>query len=182
MADDRFILRVLRKIILSEPSPLVIEKIERLAIKLGMDEKELMKLYVEMKNKFHRDRFAEIDYSDRILLLPQCLRDRSCDAELTEYGYDCGDCDRCKVADIKRVAEELGYRVFILPGGAVVEKILRRFRPKAVLGVACMKELVLGNIVCEKVGIPAQGVALLRDGCVGTDVDLDRLRDFLLLS
>jgi hypothetical protein len=175
MSADRFLLKVIKKIALSEPSPLILEKIEQLAIRMGMDEKELMKLYVEVKNKLHRERFSKTRFSDRVLLLPQCLRSRSCEAELTDYGYECRDCNKCRISEVKRFAEELGYKVFILPGGALVEKILKEVKPKAVLGVSCLKELVLGCIVCEKVRIPAQGVALLRDGCVETDVDWDEV-------
>jgi hypothetical protein len=182
MAKNKFLLNVLRKIALSEPSPMIFEKIEQFAIKLGMDEKELMKLYIELKNKLHRKRFVKTDYSNRILLLPQCLRSKDCEAELGEYGYVCKDCGRCHIPEIKGFAEELGYKVFILPGGGVVEKIIKAFKPKAVLGVACLKELVLGSIVCEKIKIPAQGVALLRDGCVEADVHWSEVREALSLS
>lgn len=182
MPNDKFLLRVLRKIALSEPSPMIFEKIEHLALKLGMDERELMKLYIDLKNKLHRDRFVKTEFSNRILLLPQCLRSRSCEAELTEYGYECKECGRCVIPEIKKVAEDLGYKVFILPGGRIVEKIIKAFKPKAVLGVACLKELVLGSMVCEKARIPAQGVALLRDGCVETDVHLADVFEVLSLS
>ncbi len=182
MSKDKFLLRVLRRIALSEPSPMIFEKIERLAIKLGMDEKELMKLYIDVKNKLHKDKFVKTDFSNRILLLPQCLRSRSCEAELTEYGYECSDCGKCRIPEIKKIAEDLGYKVFILPGGRIVEKIIKTFKPKAVLGVACLKELVLGSVACEKAGIPAQGVALLRDGCVETDVKLTEVFKALSLS
>ena len=48
-------MRVLKKIALSEPSPIILEKIEQLAIKLGIDEKELMRLYIDMKINFIKE-------------------------------------------------------------------------------------------------------------------------------
>lgn len=182
MVDNKFLMRILKKLALSEPSPIILEKIEQLAIRLGIDEKELMKLYIDMKNKLHKGKFAETRFSDRILLLPQCLRNRSCKAELTEFGYKCNNCNRCKIPEIKKYAENKGYKVFIIPGGSIIEKIVKTFKPKAILGVACLKELVLGCIVCEKAGIPAQGVVLLRDGCVETDVDWTKVKMVIDLS
>ena len=175
-------MRVLKKIALSEPSPIILEKIEQLAIKLGIDEKELMRLYIDMKNKLHKRKFAETEFSSRILLLPQCLRSRWCRAELTEFGYKCNGCNKCKIPEIKKYAEKIGYKVFVIPGGSIIEKIVKNFKPKAILGVACLKELVLGCIACEKAGIPAQGVVLLRDGCVETDVDWNKLKTAINLS
>ena len=175
------LLRILRRLALSEPSPRIIESLEKLAIRMNIDEKEVMRIYIEMKNKMHVEQFRSSPYSSRILLLPQCLRSRECPAKLTEYGYLCQECGRCRIPEITKLAKSLGYKVFIVPGGSMVEKILRTFKPKAVLGVACEKELVLGSIVCEKAGIPGQGVCLLRDGCVETDVDWRKVKGMILL-
>ena len=175
------LLRVLRRIALSEPSPRIIESLEKLAIRMNIDEKEVMRIYIEMKNKMHVEQFKNSSFSDRILLLPQCLRNKECPAKLTEYGYICQECGKCRIPEIIRLAKSLGYKVFIVPGGSMVEKILRTFKPKAVLGVACEKELVLGSIACEKAGIPGQGICLLRDGCVETDVDWRKVKEMILL-
>ena len=80
------------------------------------------------------------------------------------------------------MAKTLGYKgTFILPGGSIAKKILLEVKPKASLGVACFKELVLGSFLCEKLGVVGQGVALLRDGCVNTLVDWKSLNDALHL-
>ena len=38
MVDNKFLMRILKKLALSEPSPIILEKIEQLAIRLGVDE------------------------------------------------------------------------------------------------------------------------------------------------
>lgn len=182
MVDNNILMRALKRIVLSEPSTAILEKIEQFAIKLGIDEKELMKLYVDVKNKLHKCKFAETEFSSRILLLPQCLRSRECRAELTEFGYECKECKKCGIPEIKKYAEKIGYKVFIIPGGSVINKIIKVFKPKAILGVACLKEAVLGCITCEKAGIPVQGVILLKEGCLETKVDSTELKKILALS
>ncbi len=177
------IMRLMKKLAKSKLSGITIGKLEQLAAKMGVDEKELLQLYIDTKNNALKEKFAATPYSERILLLPQCLRSRDCPAQLREYGYECVECGRCGVLEITHQAKKLGYKdVFILPGGSVVKKILNKEKPKACLGVSCLKELVLGSFVCEKLGVAGQGIALLRDGCVETAVNWKKVRNVLRLN
>jgi len=163
-------------------SGIAVAKIERFAAKIGVDENKLLELYVKTKNMAGKERFTATPYSERILFLPQCLRAKECPAKLGSYGYICQECGKCELLQVTRQALSLGYRsVFILPGGSIVAKIFAKARPKACLGIACLKELVLGSYVCEKLGVIAQGVPLLRDGCVNTDVDWKQVNTALCL-
>jgi len=176
------VMRVIEKLAESKLSGVAIQKLEQFAAKMGVDEKEFFQLYVKTKNSASREKFASTPYSERILLLPQCLRSRECPAELGEYGYECQECGKCNLKNIIHVAKTLGYKgIFILPGGSIAKKILLETKPKASLGVACFKELVLGSFLCEKLGVVGQGVALLRDGCVNTLADWKSLNDTLHL-
>jgi len=176
------VMRVIEKIAESKFSGVAIQKLEQLAAKMGVDEKEFFQLYVKTKNSASREKFASTPYGERILLLPQCLRSTECPAELGEYGYECQECGKCNLKKMISLAKTLGYKgVFILPGGSIAQKILLEIRPKACLGVACFKELVLGSFLCEKLGVIGQGVALLRDGCVNTLVDWTSLNDSMHL-
>ena len=177
------VMRMIEKLAESKFSGIAIKKLEQFAAKMGVEEKDLFQLYVKTKNTSSREKFAATPYSERILLLPQCLRSRECPAELGEYGYECQECGKCNLKEVIHMAKTLGYKdVFILPGGSMATKILAKVKPKACLGVACLKELVLGSFACEKFGIVAQGIALIRDGCVDTLVNWKSLNDALHLS
>ena len=84
--------------------------------------------------------------------------------------------DLRKVFRIKNRAETLGYKVFVVPGGSLVMKLINELKPKAVLGVACIKELIMA---AEELNIPIQVVLLSRDGCVNTDVRIDEVLNVL---
>ena len=129
------------------------------------------------KNKEYALAFSRTAYSERLVLLPQCLRcTAQCQAEEKGAELICKRCGACKAAAIAERAEELGYLgVCMLKGGTAVAKLVERLKPKGVLGVACHFEGVLGVLECERLGIPVQFVALLRDGCADTDVDLDEV-------
>jgi hypothetical protein len=170
--DSGSLMRIMGKLAKTKISGVALQKLEQLAAKMGVDEKELFQLYVKVKNTASRQSFAATPYSERILLLPQCLRSRDCQAGLGEYGYECQGCGRCDIKRIIAQAKKLGYRhVYIMPCGSIARKIFAKEKPKACLGVACLKELMLGSFVCEKLGVIGQGIALLRDGCVNTCVD-----------
>jgi hypothetical protein len=153
-------------------SEFAVSRLERIAARMGVDEKRVLELYVTAKNNVSRNRFNRLPYSERIVLLPQCLRSRDCPARPCEDGYLCVDCGRCRLGRIIRVAEALGYmRAVVISGGSVVPKIFARLRPRGCLGVGCLKELVMGSFVCEKFGVAGQGLPLLKDGCFETDLD-----------
>jgi len=173
-------MRLVKRIADTKLSGVALQKLEQVATRMGVEENELLRLYVETKNRSLIESFASTPYKERILLLPQCLRAKDCPAELGKYGYECQECGRCIVKTIKQTAEKLGYKgTFILPGGSLAQKILLELKPKASLGVACSKELVLGSFLCEKMGVIGQGITLLRDGCINTLVDLRTLKDAL---
>ena len=181
--ENSSIMRVVKKIAKTKISSLAVHKLEQIANKVGVEEKELFQLYVEAKNRSQIDSFAATTYNERVLLLPQCLRAKDCPAELGEYGYKCKQCGKCSIAEIIQQTKDLGYKgTFVMPGGSLAKKILVELKPKASLGVACSKELIMGSYLCEKVGVIGQGVELLRDGCINTAVDLKILTDALKIS
>jgi hypothetical protein len=65
----------------------------------------------------------------------------------------------------------------VLTGGSVVPSVVRHFDPRAVIGVACERELITGIYVVND--RPVLGVANQRpEGpCRGTKVTLEELRD-----
>ena len=138
---------------------------------LGMKPANIDKLYIELKNDINRERFKGIPPKKKIVFIPQCLRNsRKCRAKLGKTGYVCVNCCNCKAARIKREAERLGYRVYIVPGGSLVLKLIKKFKPRAVLGIGCLEEIVAA---VEEINIPLQAIELLSGGCKDTDVDLE---------
>lgn len=182
-SENSSIMRVVKKLAKTKLSSLAIHKLEQIATKVGLEEKELFELYVEAKNRSFIDSFAATKFNQRVVLLPQCLRAKDCPAEIGKFGYKCQKCGRCNIAKIMQQTKDLGYKgTFILPGGSIAQNILIELKPKASLGVACTKELVLGSYLCEKVGVIGQGIKLLKDGCIDTVVDMKALNKALKIS
>jgi hypothetical protein len=143
---------------------------------VGLKPENIDRLYIEFKNDHYKEKFRSIEPGQKIVFLPQCLRRPNCKATLDEKGYHCVNCSaECKVSAIKAKAEGLGYRLFVCPGGSMIAKIILSYRPKAVLGIACIKEILMAAEDLEQVRVPYQSVELLKNGCVNTDVDLQHV-------
>lgn len=77
----------------------------------------------------------------------------------------------------------LGYKgVCIAPGGALALRFVRETRPKAVVAVACARELAEGEEAVAGLGEDPPLVVVVplsRDGCVDTAVDLEAVLSLL---
>ncbi len=149
----------------------------------GTDLREFYKTSVIQKSKKNIPKFEVIPFSERIILLPQCLRNiDQCKAKEVGTLYECQHCGACKITRIIRKAETLGYKgVYLLKGGSVISKIIKEIHPKALIGIACFYEGLIGMTECEKHGIIVQFVPLTKDGCVNTDFDLVELENSMNL-
>jgi len=118
--------------------------------------------------------------AERVLLLPHCLRpSATCPGRPSKEGFRCPeDCqEACALGRLRDEALALGYKgVCIAPGGALALRFIREQEPRAVVAIACHKELTEGAEAVGELDGPAPLVAtlpLLEDGCVDTEVDLE---------
>jgi geranylgeranyl pyrophosphate synthase len=140
-------------------------------------------IMVLVGNEVWWDTMAGIPYERRVLLLPQCLRNKhSCPAEMDEMGLLCEQCGQCAIGRLQTEAEELGYVVLVAEGTTVVTRLLEQGRVDAVIGVSCLSVLERAFPQMATHAIPGLAIPLLRDGCDLTEVDLDWVRQALYLK
>jgi hypothetical protein len=142
---------------------------------------DLVDIYV--KNLAYRGDF--IKSRKKVLFLPHCARkyvDYRCKAEFDPDipTYRCRRCSNdCQINQATRIAEELGYDVYVVPGGSCIPNIIKRFGYDGVVGVACGEEIKLASTYLEQEGIPAQAVPLLKNGCFNTKFNIQSLEKIL---
>ena len=138
---------------------------------------------VQMANALQRKEFEKTQR--RALLLPHCARahmDKQCKADFDADipTYICRACqDNCLINKATKLGKAKGYDVYVVPGGACTEKILRDGKHDGVVGVACSMELKMGLGPLKKLGIPGQGVFLTKNGCASTDLNMHNLESVL---
>jgi geranylgeranyl pyrophosphate synthase len=138
---------------------------------------------VMLSNEIWRETVASIPYERRLLLLPQCLRNyKDCPAEMDEFGLLCEECGRCDIGELQSLAEDLGYVVLVAEGSTVVTKLLEGGKVDAVVGVSCLNALEKSFPHMADGAIPGLAIPLTIDGCVGTKIDVDRVRTAIELK
>jgi hypothetical protein len=130
------------------------------------------------------EELARIPPAERILLLPHCLRpSETCPGTFSKQGLLCpDDCSEpCSIRVLQEAARALGYKgICVAPGGAMALRFVKQMQPKAVVAVACDKELEMGihGVECAAQSGEAEMpvivvVPLSKDGCVDTEVDIE---------
>ncbi|HEY3366097.1 MAG TPA: DUF116 domain-containing protein [Symbiobacteriaceae bacterium] len=144
----------------------------------------------EFMNRAFRARFAA--RPRKLVLVPACMRALpadECQAAAAPAGLRCSGCTPgCRVHQLTKLGEKDGFGVLILPhesdfsvkGGGLGSQV-------AIVGVACVTNLVAGGWKAEALGLPAQCVLLDYAGCRGhwdadgipTEINLRQLRRIL---
>ena len=72
---------------------------------------------------------------------------------------------------------DAGYKVFIIPGSTYIKRLLKRFHPRAMIGVGCLMEIKQFQELARKIDMTAMGVVMTSDGCVETTVEWEDVFD-----
>jgi hypothetical protein len=146
---------------------------------VGADDSIVDDVGIELKNKISLKKFRRTPINRRMIFLPQCLRDIDCPSKLSPEGIKCINCGSCEIGAAKKNAEELGYKVFIVPGSSFIKRLVRKHKPLAILGVGCMTEIKAGLEMCQKLNLYGIGMVLERAGCVSTVLNWDDFYEFI---
>ncbi len=135
--------------------------------------------FVSFMNAITRLRRTSCRPGELLILLPSCLQCSECRQKVTVDVQQCRRCGRCKIGEILQLADEYGVRCAVATGGRLALELSQDDGVKAVLAIACEKELKEGMAaVFPK---PSLGVINLRPNgpCTDTDVHMDRVREAL---
>lgn len=146
---------------------------------MGMDDSIIDNVAVQLQNKISLRQFNAHPPTEKAIFFPQCLRSIDCTAKLSPEGIQCASCGRCEMGAAKKILEERGYNVFIVPGSSFIKRMIIKYAPKAIVGVGCTSEIKSGMEFCHRFGLPAIGMVLEKDGCISTTLDWDVFYDTL---
>jgi len=93
-----------------------------------------------------------------LVLLPRCLQRPACPAAVVDDIANCRRCGGCMMGDVVALGERYdGVVLAVLSGGSLARGLIRRLEPRAVVGVACERELFDGIVAVHD--RPVLGVA-----------------------
>ena len=161
----------------------LLEGVARVMFRIfGLEDREVLTFFIQIQNAINKGPFEAVPVEQRAVFFPQCLRSSRCPAHLTPEGLKCQSCGQCSLGYWRKVLEQLGYKVFIVPGSSFIKRMVKQYHPKAIIGVGCLTEVKEGLEMVDKAGLIPMGVVTTREGCVETDVNWDDVMEVALLG
>ncbi|NIA21815.1 MAG: DUF116 domain-containing protein [Anaerolineaceae bacterium] len=111
-----------------------------------------------------------------LLLFSSCLQRSACDCNLAGSLTNCRRCGQCVVCEFLDLADELGVNIFLATGGRLAAEKARDPKIKAIVAVACNKELSEGIKATFPKPLLVQELATPNGPCKDTEVDFQAVR------
>ena len=140
---------------------------------LKLDDNLIDDIAIKVRNDLNKEQYNRIPAKKTLIFLPHCLRHKDCPATLQKEGLNCTECGLCSIGVIKKKAEPLGYKMYIVPGSSFVKKIVMENKFQTVLGVACHEDL--NQMMMLLSDFYPQGVLLEKTGCFETKVNVKKV-------
>lgn len=81
---------------------------------------------------------------EMIVLCPHCLQNSACSFKIIVDAKNCRRCGKCSVKDLVEVTARYGVPVYFVAGGREAIRLVKQPAVKAIVAVACGKELFAG--------------------------------------
>lgn len=140
---------------------------------LKLDEDLIDNIAIKVRDEINKEKFRHVPAEKTLIFLPHCLRHMDCPATLQKEGLNCTKCGLCSIGAIKKKADSLGYKLYIVPGSSFVKKIVKENNFQAVIGVACHEDL--NQVMMLLSDFCPQGVLLEKTGCFETKVNVKKV-------
>ncbi|NCC52908.1 MAG: DUF116 domain-containing protein [Spartobacteria bacterium] len=134
------------------------------------------RVLIDLNNRITRARSVRVAPGHLLLLAPRCLQHTGCDHNLGPEMLHCQACGRCNIGELVALGRELGIICRMAAGGREALAFVKDERVRAVVAVACEKELFEG--ICASLPKPVLGVYNQQNNgpCRDTSVDMAAVR------
>ncbi|HUT37054.1 MAG TPA: DUF116 domain-containing protein [Planctomycetota bacterium] len=130
------------------------------------------RVVIGLNNLSVRARRPRVTPGQILVLLPSCLQAAACKQNVVGDLAECRRCGRCRIGPLLEACERAGVAVALARGGRRAAELARQKHIRAIVAVACEKELRAGILAC----LPKVVVALRNrrphGPCTETDVDV----------
>jgi len=146
---------------------------------LHIAQESIQHSFIAVNNRLVLNRSLQSEAKDILLLLPHCLQHDLCDYKITRDPRNCRRCGKCQVPEILDLAQEQGLELEIVTGGTLARQAVQKHRPRAIVAVACERDLSSGILDCFP--LPVYGVVNERPQgpCFNTRVNMNLLQETL---
>ena len=136
--------------------------------------------FIEVSNDLVRQHLQKVPGNRIMLLTPHCIQKDTCVHKITRSVENCKQCGGCSVGDMLALAHKYNCSFAVATGGTLARKMVKEARPKAIVAVACERDLTSG--IQDVFPLPVLGVLNERPfgPCFNTRVDVNKLESAIL--
>jgi len=141
----------------------------------GLDKDQVKSSFIEVNNQMVHTHRLNLPPDQVMVLAPHCLQKSTCPHKITMDVENCRRCGACSVNDLLDLTEKYGVALVVATGGTLARKFIEKYRPRAIVAIACERDLTSGIIDVNP--LPVLGVLNLRpEGpCLNTTVSIDQV-------
>lgn len=147
-----------------------------LASLLKFNRNSIRGAFTELNNKLVFSNEYSIEASNILILTPHCIQKSFCQYKITTDIENCRRCGQCNVEELIRLQDEFGVNFRVVTGGTLARKIIRDLKPKAIVAIACERDLISGLQDIKKLPIIAVTNKRPEGPCVNTWVDIGEVK------
>ena len=147
----------------------------------GVSKEEIEDSYIKINNQMTVSQDIKYRPEEILILAPHCLQNTNCPHKITIDVQNCHRCGKCSVAGLIDIAEETGVNLVVASGGTFARKLAKEYQPKAIVAIACERDLTSGIKDMNAQHIPVVGVLNERPNgpCYNTTVQICKVRQAL---
>lgn len=142
---------------------------------LDINKEIIERSFIEVSNHLVKQNNIKIAPERLLILTPHCIQLDVCPHKITRDINNCKQCGRCPVGDLLTLTRKYGVHLAVATGGTLARQVVKRIRPKAILAIACERDLTSG--IQDVFPIPVIGVLNERPHgpCCNTIVDINKV-------
>ena len=136
--------------------------------------------FIEVSNNLVLQHKVKVPANRIMILTPHCIQLDTCVHKITRNVENCRQCGRCSVGAMLGLAHKYGCHFAVATGGTLARQMVKQARPKAIVAVACERDLTSG--IQDVFPLPVLGVLNERPfgPCFNTRVDINKLEAAIL--
>lgn len=142
---------------------------------MGVSKRRVEQSFIEVSNHLVRRQHIRVPTDRLLILTPHCIQLDTCPFKVTRDIHNCRQCGRCGVGQLLAISQKYNVHVAIVTGGTLARQAVKKARPKAILAVACERDLTSG--IQDVFPLPVIGVLNERPNgpCFNTCADMGKI-------
>jgi len=146
----------------------------------GIPKYKVQQSFVEVNNVLVSQYQLKVPAERILILTPHCIQWDKCVHKITRNVENCHQCGHCGVGAMLALSHKYGCKLVVATGGTLARQMVKEARPKAIVAVACERDLTSG--MQDVFPLPVLGVPNERPygPCFNTQVDVHKLEQAVL--